>query len=82
MLHTRGPTACGGTCAAGSLNKTQTERLVIRQADPFAAAYRLRLERGTLPTRAKLAIARKLIDVLCALWNNKEDYDPQRVRVV
>ena len=48
----------------------------------LAAAYHVRLERGTLPTRAKLAIARKLIDVLCALWNNKEDYDPQRVRVV
>ena len=31
---------------------------------PFALAYQLRLERGTLPSRAKLAIARKLIDVL------------------
>ena len=62
--------------------KSAVERMVLRQADPFAAAYRLRLERGTLPTRAKLAIARKLIDVLCALWNSKEDYDPERVRVV
>ncbi len=62
--------------------KSAVERMVQRQASPFAAAYQLRLERGTLPTRAKLAIARKLIDVLCALWNSKEDYDPERVRVV
>ena len=30
--------------------------MVQRQASPFAAAYHVRLERGTLPTRAKLAM--------------------------
>jgi len=35
-----------------------------------------------LPARAKLAVARKLIDVLCALWINEEDYDPKRIKIV
>ncbi len=62
--------------------KSPVERLIVRPGDPFAAAYQLRLQRGMLPSRAKLALCRKLIDVLCALWSNEEDYDPKRIKVI
>jgi len=61
--------------------KSTAQRLVDRPGDPFNASYQARLQRGMLPSRAKLAIARKLIDVLCALWAGKERYDPERVSV-
>lgn len=62
--------------------KSSVVRLIHRRADPFAAAYQLRLQRGMLPSRARLAICRKLIDVLCALWVNEEEYDAQRIQVI
>lgn len=62
--------------------KSTVERLIHQQADPFAAAYQARLQRGTLPSRAKLGVARKLIDVLCALWINEEAYDPERIKII
>ena len=34
-----------------------------------------------LPYRARLSVSRKLIDVLCALWMNQEDYDPERIQI-
>jgi len=61
--------------------KSTAQRLVGRPGDPFNASYHARLHRGMLPSRAKLAIARKLIDVLCGLWTGKEHYDPERVSI-
>lgn len=61
--------------------KSTTERLIRRPDDPFAAAYQLRLSRGMLPRRAKLAIARKLIDVLTAVWHSQEGYNPDRIKI-
>lgn len=62
--------------------KSTVNKLIEHPGDPFAAAYQVRLQRGMLPSRAKLALARKLIDVLCALWIKEEDYDPKRIKVV
>lgn len=61
--------------------KSAVERQVGRRGDnPFALAYRARLRRGMLPTRAKLTICRKLIDVLCAMWISQEDYAPDQIK--
>lgn len=62
--------------------KSTVNKLIEHPEDPFAAAYQVRLQRGMLPSRAKLAVSRKLIDVLCALWINEEDYDPKRIKIV
>lgn len=62
--------------------KSPVQRLIERPGDPFAAAYQVRLQRGMLPSRAKLALCRKFIDVLCAMWINKEEYDPKRIKVI
>lgn len=61
--------------------KGAVERQIARPTSPFAAAYQTRVLRGMLPSRAKLTVSRKLIDVLCALWNNQEDYDPDRIKI-
>lgn len=56
------------------------EQLIARHPEaPFAAAYRARIEAGTSAIGAKLTIARKLINTLCALWRNQERFDPDKV---
>ncbi len=62
--------------------KSSVERMIWHSAHPFATAYNERVHRGMLPTRAKLSVARKLIDVLCALWIKEQDYDPSRIVTV
>lgn len=62
--------------------KSSVERMVWQPANPFAAAYRQRVARGMLPNRAKLTVARKLIDVMCAIWSKEHDYDPNLIRTV
>jgi transposase len=61
--------------------KSAALRLITHSDGPFAAAYQARLQRGMLPSRARLTLSRKLIDVLCALWINEEDYNPERIQV-
>jgi len=62
--------------------KSTVERQIARSpSSPFAAAYQTRVQRGMLPTRAKLTVSRKLIDVLCVLWTDQEDYDPGRINI-
>lgn len=60
--------------------KSSVERMVWQRANPFALAYQQRVAGGMLPTRAKLTVARKLIDVMCAIWSKERDYDPSLIR--
>lgn len=61
--------------------KSAVQRQIGCPTNPFAAAYQTRVQQGMLPSRAKLTVCRKLIDVLCALWINQEAYDPERIKI-
>jgi len=57
--------------------KQATEAAISAEDNPFRRQYlKLITEKGILPHRAKLTVARSILATLYGIWKNGVEYDP------
>jgi len=59
--------------------KQAVEAAIRGKDNPFRRKYlEMTLQQGVMAHRAKLTVARSMLAMVCAMWKNGEQYDPER----
>jgi hypothetical protein len=65
-----------------SIFKDAAHTVINKKSDgPICQHYHAMLQKGILPHRAKLTIARQIASIALAIWKNKETYAPKNLSV-